>query len=231
MFERAPGCYWLADEGRSTKEDRHHWTVASLSVQISPWYLILRRGRWSRVRDGFETVMTSRLGGPDVEWICVWHDARGWQGQIVHWYWEGVSWEDPSLDGKIGKWRDSSIEVAILEWGLLRGCDSQLCRYRWELEPKYTNCHVRASSAMPVRLGPISRGWVGSICEICCILDRGCDALQSPGRTWVACFGCGWTGYRRSEAGKIVWKTGCENVEWCPIGVEDRHTLPKLTSA
>ena len=27
------------------------------------------------------------------------------------------------------------------------------------------------------------------------------------------------------------WKTGCENVEWCPIGVEDRHTLPKLTSA
>ena len=67
MSEKAPECCWLADEGHSTEEDRHHWIEASLFVRISPWYLILRRGQWSIVQGGFETVKTSRLGEPIVE--------------------------------------------------------------------------------------------------------------------------------------------------------------------
>ena len=67
MSENAPECCWLAGEGHSTKEDRHHWIEASLFVRISPWYLILRRGQWSRVPDGFETGMASGLGEPSVE--------------------------------------------------------------------------------------------------------------------------------------------------------------------
>ena len=33
----------------------------------------------------------------------------------------------------------------------------RFCKYIWESEPKYTDCHAHASSEAPVRLGPVSR--------------------------------------------------------------------------
>ena len=65
----------------------------------------------------------------------------------------------------------------------------------------------------------------------CCTLCPWYDALQSPRKSWVAWIWYEWNEYRRSEAGRIVWRKGCGNAAWSPTDVEGLRTLPKLTSA